>query len=142
MNRAILLVFSLIVTTIILGGIYYLYPQSSELEPVQEALYKDISSNELKSMMANKDVLIINVHIPYAGEINETDAFIPFNKISSNLDKLPADKSSEIIIYCRSGSMSATASEELGRIGYTNILNLSGSMNEWKESGFEISNNE
>ncbi len=102
--------------------------------------YRDITSNELNSMLANKDFLLINVHTPYAGEIKGTDLFIPYNQIPQNIDKLPTDKNAKIVVYCRSGMMSTTASEELVNLGYTNILNLSGGMMGWEQSGYSLVN--
>jgi rhodanese-related sulfurtransferase len=122
------------------GATYFLLAQQSEMDQINEDGYRDISSLDLESMMDDKDFLLINVHIPYDGEIDGTDLFIPFNEISDNLEKLPADKSSKIVVYCRSGSMSATASKELAQIGYSNILNLPGGMRDWKENGFTVIN--
>jgi len=138
MQSSRLIVIGIISIIILVGASYFLFSQVSEIDQKNEDGYQDISSIELNSIMENKDFLLINVHIPYDGEIEGTDLFIPFNKISANLDKLPADKSSKIIIYCRSGSMSAAASKELAQIGYTNILNLPGGMNDWRENGFKV----
>lgn len=125
---------------IIVGVLFIVLNQQTETTPLNEDGYLDISSQELSKMMINKDFDLINVHIPYDGEIDGTDSLLPFNDISNNLDLLPEDKSSKIVVYCRSGSMSATASKELVEMGYTNILNLSGGMNDWRESGFTIIN--
>lgn len=125
---------------ILAGVLFIVLNQQKETSSLNEDGYLDISSQELSKMMINKDFELINVHIPYDGEIEGTDSLLPFNDISSNLDMLPEDKSSKIVVYCRSGSMSATASKELVERGYTNILNLSGGMNNWRESGFTIIN--
>ena len=58
------------------------------------------------------------MHIPYEGEIERTDIVIPFDQIAAQAGKLPPpDKSAKIVLYCRSGAMSATAARALvGRL--------------------------
>jgi len=85
-------------------------------------------------MLESKDFTLVNVHIPYEGEIPDTDLFIPFNAIEQNLDKLP-DKNTPIVLYCRSGAMSTVAAKKLASLGYTNIYELDGGFNAWKASG-------
>jgi YVTN family beta-propeller protein len=103
--------------------------------------YSDITVSALSEMMGNKNFTLVNVHIPYQGEIPETDLLIPFNKITSrkNLKELP-DKDAPIVLYCRSGSMSTVAANELTRIGYNNIIELDGGFNAWNTAGLEFLN--
>lgn len=100
--------------------------------------YKVIPVTRLKSMLDSKDFLLVNVHIPYEGEIKGTDLFIPYNEIEKNLDKLPADKNAKIVIYCRSGNMSSIAAKTLARLGYTNITDVEGGMVEWEREGYPL----
>ena len=100
--------------------------------------YRDVSPVELTNMLQNKDFTLVNVHIPFAGNLPNTDLSIPYDTIGRNLDKLPGDKNAKIVLYCRSGSMSTTAAKELVSRGYTNIWNLAGGMYAWEEAGYKI----
>ena len=102
--------------------------------------YKDITGDRLYEMLKNKDFYFVNVHTPYEGEIEKTDAFIPYDEIENNLNKLPKDKNARVVLYCRSGRMSAEASQKLADLGYTNILNLFLGMHDWQSKGYRLKN--
>jgi len=105
---------------------------------VEGGSYTDVSVEELQAMLANKDFTFINVHIPFEGNIAQTDLSIAYDQIDQNLDKLSSDKNAKIVLYCRSGRMSALAAKTLVGLGYTNIWNLSGGMVAWEQAGLEI----
>jgi len=100
--------------------------------------FKNVTSQELSKMITQKDFFFVNVHTPYEGEIEKTDAFIPYNEIENNLDKLPKDKQAKIVLYCRSGRMSAIAAETLASLGYTNIYNQTSGMIDWEKQGYSL----
>jgi len=114
--------------------------QTQEVPVEGGGSYTDINAAELATMLENKDFLLINVHVPYAGEIEGTDVFIPFNEIEQNLDKLPADKGAKLVVYCRSGGMSAIAARTLVKLGYTNVWNLDRGMIGWEQAGYSLVN--
>ncbi|NOZ06424.1 MAG: DUF1573 domain-containing protein [Chloroflexi bacterium] len=114
-------------------------PLQTQKVPVEGGgSYTDVDATGLAAMLKNKDFLLVNVHIPYAGGIEGTDLFIPFDKIEENLDKLPPDKSAKLVVYCRSGGMSAISARALVKLGYTNVWNLDGGMNGWKAAGYTL----
>lgn len=101
--------------------------------------YRDIVPLELRAMLeAEEDVHLINVHIPFAGNIPDTDESVPFNEISDNLDQLPSDQDAPVVLYCRSGPMSERAAAELVDLGYTNVYNLAGGMVAWSSAGLPL----
>lgn len=105
---------------------------------VGDGAYTNVTSSELNSMLDAKDFPLVNVHIPYEGEIAGTDSHIPFDGIDEHLDALPSDRDSKIFLYCRSGSMSATAAESLVSLGYTDVWNLEGGMIAWEAVGYDL----
>ncbi len=97
----------------------------STQSPVAEEAnsYTNISVETLKTMQDERpnSFLLVNIHIPFVGNIPNTNLTIPYNDILDNLDKLPQDKDAEIVLYCRSGRMSHAASADLVQAGYTNV---------------------
>jgi rhodanese-related sulfurtransferase len=115
-------------------------PVTGETVTTTDGSYQNITSKELKVMLKDKDFVFVNVHIPFAGNIPDTDLSIPFDQITEleYLAQLPTDKNAKIVLYCRSGRMSQIASEELVSLGYTNIWNFKNGMVEWEQAGFEL----
>lgn len=91
----------------------------------------DITMQELKAKQ-NKGAIIVDVrssqeyqegHI--CGAIN-----IPEYEINCNIDKFLPDKEKEIVLYCSSGIRSKDAYKKLKKIGYKNVYNLYGGVDE------------
>jgi rhodanese-related sulfurtransferase len=113
-------------------------PVTGESVTVVGGSYQNLTPDELNTMLRDKDFVFINVHIPFAGNIDGTDLSIPYDQIEQNISQLPADKNSKIILYCRSGRMSQIAAEKLISLGYTNIWNLNGGMVDWEQAGYDL----
>lgn len=97
--------------------------------------YTDTSAAMLATILKQRTFLLINVHVPYEGEIDGTDLFVPFDQIEANLRLLPADRHARIVLYCRSGHMSTVAAQTLVKLGYTDVWNLDGGMIAWARAG-------
>ncbi len=100
--------------------------------------WTNIAPDSLASMMTAKDFTLLNVKTPYMGEIAGTDLYIPYTEVAARATELPTDKSTRIVVYCRSGNESAIAAQTLLDLGYTNIDNLDGGMTAWLSSGRDL----
>lgn len=63
-----------------------------------------------------------------AGSIN-----IPIDDIASTFESQISNKDTRLFIICRSGNRSALASEQLKKMGYTNITDIGGIIN-WPQT--------
>jgi rhodanese-related sulfurtransferase len=113
-------------------------PITGETISAAGGTYQRVTPAELETMLKSKDFVLINVHIPFAGNIPGTDQSIPYDEIQQNLSQLLADKNAKIVLYCSSGRMSQIAAEELVSMGYTNVWDLKGGMVDWQQTGFEL----
>ena len=112
-------------------------PSRSRLGPKNADGFTDITVEQLVSLMEQGDITLVNVHIPFEGDLPDTDLSIPYNEILDHLDELPG-KDETIVLYCRSGSMSEAAARDLVPLGYNNILELDGGMIAWGRAGHEL----
>ena len=94
-----------------------------------------LTPQQLKDMMDAQDVYLVNVHVPYEGEITGTDAFIPYTDIASRLSELPFD-SQPVVIYCRSGVTSGQAAEAMAAAGAPAFYELEGGYTAWQAAGY------
>lgn len=99
--------------------------------------YQQISPAELQDLIAGGGITLVNVHVPYGGEIEPTDLFLPYDQIAELTDQLP-DESAAIVLYCMTGPMSTSAANELEALGYTRIYELRGGMVAWEADGLPL----
>ena len=95
--------------------------------------YQQITQEAAKEMMGTQEVIILDVreqdeydsgHIPGA-------VLLPVGAIDEDTaaEVIP-EKDSTVLVYCRSGNRSKTASAALADLGYTNIYEFGG-INTW-----------
>ena len=106
-------------------------PSVSDLDPLQ---VKDLLDK--KEQM---DLFVLNVHTPYEGKLDKTDAIIEdWQNIAAHVDQLPSNKDTPVLVYCRTGRMSTAAVAQLQELEYTNIYHLNGGMVAWDKAGLPL----
>lgn len=94
-----------------------------------------VGPDAFAAAIAEPDRLTLNVHVPFEGDIPGTDMSIPFDQIAAQAHRLPADRTTALAIYCRSGPMSTVAAEALRDLGYSDVVELRGGMRAWQAEG-------
>ena len=93
------------------------------------ATYEQITAEQAKTIMdTEKDYVIIDARTEeeFAEGHIENAILIPEYEIKDRAPKELSDKEQLILVYCRSGRRSKIASEELVKLGYTNVKEFGG----------------
>ena len=95
----------------------------------KSSTYEQITAEQAKTIMdAEKDYIIIDARTEeeFAEGHIENAILIPEYEIADRAEKELPDKEQLILVYCRSGRRSKIASEELVKLGYTNVKEFGG----------------
>lgn len=111
-------------------------PEFKQLVDWAKTEINEVSLDELETMRAKgEDVSVIDVReredaaqgmIP--GAVN-----IPRGALELNIDQVTSDKNRKIVLYCGGGSRSALAAWMLQKMGFRNVLSLTGGFKGWKD---------
>ena len=95
----------------------------------KSSTYEQITAEQAKTIMdTEKDYIIIDARTEeeFAEGHIENAILIPEYEIKDRAEKELPDKEQLILVYCRSGRRSKIASEELVKLGYTNVKEFGG----------------
>ena len=101
----------------------------SEKESQNPITYEQITAEQAKAIMdTEKDYVIIDARTEeeFAEGHIENAILIPEYEIVNRAEEELPDKEQLILVYCRSGRRSKIASEELVKLGYTNVKEFGG----------------
>ncbi len=103
----------------------------AEEEKIAE--YREISGEEAAEMMTG-DVIILDVRTQEEfdeGHI-ENAILLPHDQIKELAPELLPDKDATILVYCRTGGRSNSASNALVELGYTGVYDFGGITTDWE----------
>jgi len=100
---------------------------------MNENSYQQITQEIAKEMMDTQEVVILDVreqHEYDSGHIPEA-VLLPVGTITEDTAaSVIDDLDTTVLVYCRSGNRSKTASQALADLGYTNVYEFGG-INDW-----------
>lgn len=97
-------------------------------EATTKAVYHKISQEEVKRLMDEGSGYVIDVREQYEYDEGHIKGAIlsPLGNIQNDISNITEDKDTLILVYCRSGNRSQTATNALVEIGYTNVHDFGG----------------
>ncbi len=102
--------------------------EQTDVETVHEALG------------SNEGVTVVDVREPdeyEAGHIPGAKA-LPRGLLEYKAAEELPDKDARIVVHCALGGRGALAAKSLKEMGYTNVANMEGGVNAWREKGYDV----
>lgn len=137
MKKGLILIIS--ITTLLITGCGKSYEQDLDVGELChcnkinncecEGKYQTVNYEQAKNLIYNGNTFLVDVRseAEYNGGHIEGAISIPLDEIQN----IQFAKNINLIVYCRSGSRSKSASLKLLELGYVNVYDL-GSMDNWK----------
>jgi rhodanese-related sulfurtransferase len=99
--------------------------------------YKNITTEEAAALLKKPGTFLLDVRTQqeYAAGRLAGATLAPVQVLEAQLGKLPADKETPILIYCRTGNRSGAAGGILAKHGYKNLYNMKGGILAWSAEG-------
>jgi adenylyltransferase/sulfurtransferase len=102
------------------------FGSSTVARPVPAMTVHDLK----RELDSGEAVFLLDVREPHEANISSIGgALIPKDVVRQRLNEIPRDV--PVVVYCRTGSRSATVVRWLENDGYTNAMNLAGGINAW-----------
>ncbi len=115
-------------------GLYFLY-QKGYIFTDFERLHVKQAYELLQNDSQNILLLDVRTQDEYVNDGRiEGSILIPLGALEKNLAKLEEHKDKKILVYCRSGSRSISASRILSEHGFK-VVNIDDGITEWKQQG-------
>jgi len=123
-----------VVTVIVIAAVIVFFTTA------QNNATPQISQGDFQALMASANKpLLLDVRTPKEfAEGHVPNAInISHDEMGKRFTELGADKSQEIVVYCRSGKRAAFAEAVLREAGFTNLKHLEGDMLGWQKAGLK-----
>jgi len=102
--------------------------------------FKDVSPAEAARMVGDDDKLVLDVREPdeFKSGYLRGAKLIPVGALSERLDEIEKFKNKPVLVYCRSGNRSVTASNILTKAGFEDVSNLVGGITAWQADNYPV----
>ena len=101
---------------------------------------EEIEPFEASEEIEGGDVVLIDTREPheYQEARLEGGKLVPPGLLGEEIAAAAPDKAARTILYCRSGSRSYKAAEQMQALGYANVASMAGGILAWQEQGLPV----
>ena len=96
---------------------------------------KEISTADAEARVGDTTFLDVRELDEFEQGMIQGSVFIPRGHLESQAENRLSDKHAPIVVYCAGGVRSVFAAETLQRLGYTDVVSMSGGFGAWKNEG-------
>jgi molybdopterin/thiamine biosynthesis adenylyltransferase/rhodanese-related sulfurtransferase len=96
---------------------------------------REVDPAEAETHLGDATFLDVREQEEYEGGTLPNSVFIPRGHLESKIESRITDKDAPIFVYCAGGFRSAFAAVTLQELGYTNVTNVIGGFERWKNEG-------
>ncbi|MGA2689517.1 MAG: rhodanese-like domain-containing protein [Candidatus Korobacteraceae bacterium] len=112
-------------------------PEFKQLVDEAKSQISEIGSDELKHMrQAGEDFTLIDLREPDEQAMGTISGAVkmPRGVLERDIDQVTTDKDRKLVLYCAGGARSALAALNLKKMGFRNVISLSGGYRGWREA--------
>jgi hydroxyacylglutathione hydrolase len=101
---------------------------------------EQVSVDQLKEKIANRDLQIVDVRRPaeYGNGHVPRALNAPLAALDRSIDQLPLQKDKPTAVICAGGYRSSAAASLLEQQGFTNLINVAGGTGAWINAGYPV----
>ncbi|MDQ2935379.1 MAG: molybdopterin-synthase adenylyltransferase MoeB [Chloroflexota bacterium] len=101
---------------------------------------QELSPAEAASEIDAGGVALVDTREPHEYEESHIEGgrLVPPGLLRDEIASVVPDRSQRVLLYCRSGSRSAKAAQEMSELGYENVANVDGGILAWQEQGLPV----
>jgi rhodanese-related sulfurtransferase len=110
------------------------------VEEAKRRIHEITVEATLERLKEDENVRLIDVREDHEWEAAHAAGAEHLGKgiIERDIEQLVPDKGTELILYCGGGYRSALATDNLQRMGYTNVFSMAGGWKAWQDAGAPI----
>lgn len=105
----------------------------------QEVVFESISPDDFSSLLS-EDVVLLDIRTSQEFDSGRIEDALNLDFYSSSFksDLNSLDKNETYLIYCRSGSRTSKTLDIMEELGFREVYDLRGGINNWKNSDFSV----
>jgi len=100
-----------------------------------KAQIREVTAEQAEALLGRATFLDVREADEFEQGTIPGSVFIPRGNLELVVEGKIPDKDGPVVVYCAGGARSAFAAKSLAELGYTDVVNMAGGFNQWKNEG-------